>query len=75
MGNVIEMMRIYRLRASSNDFYKEYTIQAFNLQDALNKIHIVFAEDFNLNTDNIKVSMISNDLPNHVDEILELLHN
>lgn len=68
-------LRVYKLIAKSKDFQKEYIVSASSLQEASKKVYIMFANKFNPEIGDIKISMIHEDLPNHIDEILEALHN
>lgn len=73
MGKVYNL-RVYKLLAKSKDFQKEYIVNASSLQEASKKVYIMFANKFNPEIGDIKISMAHDDLPNHIDEILETLH-
>lgn len=68
-------LKIYKLTAKSDLYKTSYIIRASNLKDAGNRAKVKFAKTYKVFGDNVKIGLDPTDLPNHIDEILEKLHN
>lgn len=66
-------LQSYKLTAKSNLFIQNYDIQAKNLQEALKQVKIKFARKYNELGSNVKVSLQHCDVPNHIDEIINII--
>ena len=67
-------LNVYKLNVKSDLYEIYYTIRATSLQEAGKLAKVKFAKRFHVFGDDVKVSLEPNDLPNHIDEILNVLH-
>lgn len=68
-------LNTYKLTATSDLHKTTYTIRASSLKDANMKAKVKFAKTYKVFGDNVKIGLDPEDLPNHIDEILEKLYN
>lgn len=68
-------LKTYKLTAKSDLYKTTYTIRAVNLKDASMKAKVKFAKTYRVFGDNVTIGLDPEDLPNHIDEILEKLYN
>lgn len=67
-------LQVYKLIAQSKLYQKTFDIRATSLEDASQKAKLKFSNAYKVYGDDIKISLHSSDLRNHIDEILEKLH-
>lgn len=68
-------LNTYKLTATSDLYKTTYTIRASSLKDANMKAKVKFAKTYRVFGNNVRVGLDPEDLPNHIDEILEKLYN
>ena len=68
-------LKLYKLTAKSNLYKTTYNIRASNLKDATVKAKVKFAKTYKVFGSNVKIGLDKEDLPNHIDEILEKSYN
>lgn len=67
-------LKIYKLIAKSDLYIAKYTIRAQSITDAAKQARVKFAKSYKVFGDKVKVQLDETDLKNHIDEILEKLH-
>lgn len=68
-------LNVYKLIVTSDLYKTHYTIHVKNLQEASKQAKVKFAKSYKVFGDKAKVSLDETDLGNHINEILEKLHN
>ena len=68
-------LKTYRLKAKSKLYELNLIIRASNLKEANKLAREKFSRKYQVFGDDIRIGLDPNDLKNHIDEILEALHN
>lgn len=68
-------LNIYRLTVTSNLYKADYIIRAVDIKEASKKAKMKFAKQYNVVGKEVKVSLNTNDIKNHIEEILDNLYN
>ena len=67
-------LKIYKLKIKSKLYMLNLNIRATSLKEAGKLAREKFARKYQVFGDEVKISLDPEDLPNHIDEILEVLH-
>ena len=68
-------LKIYKLNVKSKLYELNLDLRASSLSEASKLAKVKFSKRYQVFGDDIKVSLRLDDLKNHIDEILEVLHN
>lgn len=67
-------MKNYKLTATSDLYKTTYNIRATSLIEASKQAKVKFARSYHVFGDNVKIGLSPDDLKNHIDEIMTVLH-
>ena len=67
-------MKNYKLTATSDLYKTTYNIRATSLIEASKQAKVKFARSYHVFGDNVKIGLSPDDLRNHIDEIMAVLH-
>ena len=67
-------LKVYKLKVTSDLYIQKYDIRATDLKDASKKAKVKFAKSYHQFGDKVKVSLRTEDVANHIEEIMHTIY-